>query len=137
MSKHLWCPDTDTDTDTTRTRIRKYDKIEKDASLPQIWNQSRASTVSSCTCRRAHRVWSIEKFPTPRRAGVHRASASVSASGAGSISKTPCRSITNTNATWPVLQILDLAINHFSGKLPQTLFKRWEAMMSAKSNVEN
>jgi len=41
-----------------------------------------------------HRVWSIEKFPTPRRAGVRRASASVSASGAGSVSKTPCRSIT-------------------------------------------
>ncbi|XP_027907102.1 receptor-like protein 7 [Vigna unguiculata] len=36
----------------------------------------------------------------------------------------------NTNATWPVLQILDLAINNFSGKLPQTVFTRWEATVS-------
>ncbi|XP_027907231.1 receptor-like protein 32 [Vigna unguiculata] len=36
----------------------------------------------------------------------------------------------NTNATWPVLQILDLAINNFSGKLPQSFFTRWQATMS-------
>jgi len=36
----------------------------------------------------------------------------------------------NTNATWPVLQIVDLAINNFSGKLPQTVFTRWEATVS-------
>jgi len=36
----------------------------------------------------------------------------------------------NTNSTWPVLQIVDLAINNFSGKLPQTVFTRWEATVS-------
>jgi len=37
----------------------------------------------------------MEKLPTPRRAGVHRASAS--ASGAGSVSQALCRSITACN----------------------------------------
>ncbi|QCD83278.1 hypothetical protein DEO72_LG2g3622 [Vigna unguiculata] len=36
----------------------------------------------------------MEKLPTQRRASVHRASASVSASGARSVIQAPCWSIT-------------------------------------------
>ncbi|XP_027336388.1 receptor-like protein 7 [Abrus precatorius] len=40
----------------------------------------------------------------------------------------------NTNGTWPMLQIVDLAINNFTGNLPGNCFTRWEAMMSEKEN---
>nr|XP_023909136.1 receptor-like protein Cf-9 [Quercus suber] len=33
------------------------------------------------------------------------------------------------NATWPVLQILDLASNNFTGQLPRESFSAWKAMM--------
>ncbi|KAK7294734.1 hypothetical protein RJT34_17629 [Clitoria ternatea] len=34
-----------------------------------------------------------------------------------------------TNGTWHMLQIVDLAFNHFSGLLPSRCFSTWEAMM--------
>jgi len=43
----------------------------------------------------------------------------------------------NTNATWRVLQIVDLAINNFSGKLPQTFLTSWKAMMSEENQDES
>ncbi|KAL2337719.1 hypothetical protein Fmac_012165 [Flemingia macrophylla] len=44
----------------------------------------------------------------------------------------------NTNGTWHKLQIIDLAINNFSGKLPGTFFTNtwWEAMMSRENQAE-
>ncbi|RDX62097.1 Receptor-like protein 12, partial [Mucuna pruriens] len=43
----------------------------------------------------------------------------------------------NTNGTWHMLQIIDLAINNFSGKLPGTFFTRWEAMISDGNKAES
>ncbi|BAT97428.1 hypothetical protein VIGAN_09087200 [Vigna angularis var. angularis] len=43
----------------------------------------------------------------------------------------------NTTATWRVLQIVDLAFNNFRGKLPETFFKGWEAMMSEENQDES
>jgi len=34
-----------------------------------------------------------------------------------------------TNSTWPVLQIIDLAGNNFTGNLPHEQFLTWKAMM--------
>ncbi|CAJ1948534.1 unnamed protein product [Sphenostylis stenocarpa] len=42
-----------------------------------------------------------------------------------------------TNGTWHMLQIVDLAINKFSGKLPGNCFTRWEAMMSDENKDES
>ncbi|KAL2337713.1 hypothetical protein Fmac_012159 [Flemingia macrophylla] len=40
-----------------------------------------------------------------------------------------------TNGTWHMLQIVDLAINNFSGKLPAKCFTTWEAMMSDENQT--
>lgn len=42
-----------------------------------------------------------------------------------------------TNGTWHRLQIVDLAINNFNGKLPANCFTRWEAMMSDENLAES
>lgn len=42
-----------------------------------------------------------------------------------------------TNGTWNMLQIVDLAINNFNGKLPGNCFTRWEAMMSDENQAES
>ncbi|XP_022640763.1 receptor-like protein 12 [Vigna radiata var. radiata] len=42
-----------------------------------------------------------------------------------------------TNGTWYMLQIVDLAINNFTGKLPGNSFTRWEAMMSHENQAES
>ncbi|WVZ17760.1 hypothetical protein V8G54_010742 [Vigna mungo] len=41
-----------------------------------------------------------------------------------------------TNGTWYMLQIVDLAINNFTGKLPGN-FTRWEAMMTDENQAES
>ncbi|RVW23320.1 Receptor-like protein 12 [Vitis vinifera] len=38
----------------------------------------------------------------------------------------------NSNSTWPMLQIVDLAYNNFSGKLPAKGFLTWKAMMASE-----
>jgi len=43
----------------------------------------------------------------------------------------------NTKGTWHMLQIVDLAINNFTGKLPGNCFTRWEAMMSDENQAES
>ncbi|XP_022641659.1 receptor-like protein 12 [Vigna radiata var. radiata] len=43
----------------------------------------------------------------------------------------------NTTAKWRVLQIVDLAFNNFRGKLPETFFTSWEAMMSEENQDES
>ncbi|GLT32389.1 hypothetical protein SLA2020_070600 [Shorea laevis] len=35
----------------------------------------------------------------------------------------------NDNFSWPMLQIIDLASNHFKGELPHQWFRTWKAMM--------
>ncbi|XP_047177369.1 receptor-like protein 7 [Vigna umbellata] len=42
-----------------------------------------------------------------------------------------------TKGTWHMLQIVDLAINNFTGKLPGNCFTRWEAMMSDENQDES
>ncbi|XP_027907881.1 receptor-like protein 7 [Vigna unguiculata] len=42
-----------------------------------------------------------------------------------------------TNGTWHMLQIVDLAFNNFTGKLPGNCFTRWEAMMSDENQAES
>lgn len=42
-----------------------------------------------------------------------------------------------TDDTWPMLQIIDLAFNNFSGKLPEKSFTGWEAMMSDKNQIDS
>ncbi|XP_029124762.1 receptor-like protein 32 [Cajanus cajan] len=42
-----------------------------------------------------------------------------------------------TNGTWHMLQIVDLAINNFSGKLPAKCFTTWEAMTSDENQAES
>ncbi|KAK2432770.1 receptor protein [Trifolium repens] len=42
-----------------------------------------------------------------------------------------------TDDTWHMLQIIDLAFNNFSGKLPGKIFTRWEAMMSDNDQTES
>jgi len=41
-----------------------------------------------------------------------------------------------TDDTWNMLQIIDVAFNNFSGKLPEKCFTRWEAMMSDKNQID-
>ncbi|XP_057458080.1 receptor-like protein 7 [Lotus japonicus] len=41
------------------------------------------------------------------------------------------------NDTWKRLQIVDLAFNNFSGKLPGKCFTRWEAMMSGENQADS
>ncbi|GLT92736.1 hypothetical protein SLE2022_105600 [Rubroshorea leprosula] len=40
-----------------------------------------------------------------------------------------------SNESWPLLQIVDLASNKFSGMLPETFFEIWTAMMVGKSGA--
>ena len=42
-----------------------------------------------------------------------------------------------TDDNWYMLQIIDLAFNNFSGKLPGKCFTRWEAMMSDKNQIDS
>ena len=42
-----------------------------------------------------------------------------------------------TNGTWHMLQIVDLAFNNFTGKLPGNCFTRWDAMMSDENQAES
>ncbi|XP_019462462.1 PREDICTED: receptor-like protein 12 [Lupinus angustifolius] len=43
----------------------------------------------------------------------------------------------DNNGTWHMLQIVDLAFNNFSGKLPGKCFTRWEAMMYEENQAES
>ncbi|GAV73584.1 LOW QUALITY PROTEIN: LRR_1 domain-containing protein/LRRNT_2 domain-containing protein/LRR_8 domain-containing protein, partial [Cephalotus follicularis] len=43
----------------------------------------------------------------------------------------------NRNITWPKLQIVDLASNNFSGKLPRECLKNWEAMMVDEDEAQS
>jgi len=43
----------------------------------------------------------------------------------------------NTNGTWHMLQIVDLAFNNFSGKLPGKCFTTWEAMRSDENQTDS
>lgn len=42
-----------------------------------------------------------------------------------------------TNVIWHMLQILDLSLNNFNGKLPEKYFTRWEAMMYDENKVDS
>ncbi|RVW13657.1 Receptor like protein 42 [Vitis vinifera] len=42
-----------------------------------------------------------------------------------------------SNSTWAMLQIVDLAFNNFSGKLPTTCFSTWTAMMAGENEVQS
>ncbi|KEH28923.1 verticillium wilt disease resistance protein [Medicago truncatula] len=42
----------------------------------------------------------------------------------------------NTSGTWQMLQIVDLAFNNFSGKLPGKFFTTWEAMRSDENQAD-
>ncbi|PRQ57761.1 putative leucine-rich repeat-containing, plant-type, leucine-rich repeat domain, L [Rosa chinensis] len=41
----------------------------------------------------------------------------------------------NINGTWPVLQIIDLAHNNFSGEVPGTALTTWQAMKTSKNDA--
>ncbi|WJZ92805.1 hypothetical protein VitviT2T_011782 [Vitis vinifera] len=43
----------------------------------------------------------------------------------------------NSNSTWPMVQIVDLAHNNFSGELPAKCFLTWRAMMAGDDEVES
>ncbi|RVW84018.1 Receptor-like protein 12 [Vitis vinifera] len=43
----------------------------------------------------------------------------------------------NSNSTWPMLQIVDLAWNNFSGVLPEKCFSNWRAMMAGEDDVQS
>ncbi|KAE9610867.1 putative leucine-rich repeat domain, L domain-containing protein [Lupinus albus] len=43
----------------------------------------------------------------------------------------------DNNGTWNMLQIVDLAFNTFSGKLPGKCFTRWKAMMHVENQAES
>ncbi|GAU38156.1 hypothetical protein TSUD_263800 [Trifolium subterraneum] len=43
----------------------------------------------------------------------------------------------NTNGTWHMLQIVDLAFNNFSGELPGKCFTTWEAMKSDENHIDS
>ena len=43
----------------------------------------------------------------------------------------------NSNSTWPMLQIADLAWNNFSGVLPEKCFSNWRAMMAGEDDVQS
>ena len=40
-----------------------------------------------------------------------------------------------TNVTWPMLQIIDLALNNFTGQLPRKSSSTWKAMMANEGEV--
>ncbi|KAG7960907.1 hypothetical protein I3843_10G151000 [Carya illinoinensis] len=42
-----------------------------------------------------------------------------------------------SNATWPMLQILDVASNNFTGKLPIKCFRTWKAMWKSEDEAES
>ena len=42
-----------------------------------------------------------------------------------------------SNSTWATLQIVDLALNNFSGKLPEKCFSKWTAMMGGENEVQS
>ncbi|KAL6337695.1 hypothetical protein AAG906_037288 [Vitis piasezkii] len=42
-----------------------------------------------------------------------------------------------SNSTWAMLQIVDLAFNNFSGKLPAKSFSTWTAMMAGENEVQS
>jgi Leucine-rich repeat (LRR) protein len=41
------------------------------------------------------------------------------------------------NATWPKLQIIDLASNNFTGRLPTKYFSNWRAMVADVNNAQS
>jgi len=41
------------------------------------------------------------------------------------------------NATWPKLQIIDLASNNFTGRLPTKYFSKWRAMVADVNNAQS
>ncbi|GLT89389.1 hypothetical protein SLE2022_073710 [Rubroshorea leprosula] len=43
----------------------------------------------------------------------------------------------NDSSSWPVLQIVDLASNHFSGKLPEQRLRTWKAMMNDEGKLQH
>ncbi|GKV42762.1 hypothetical protein SLEP1_g50136 [Rubroshorea leprosula] len=43
----------------------------------------------------------------------------------------------NDNYSWPILQIVDLASNHFSGELPQQCLRTWKAMIDNEDELQN
>ena len=43
----------------------------------------------------------------------------------------------NSNSTWPMIQIMDLAHNNFSGELPAKSFLTWRAMVAGDDEVES
>ena len=43
----------------------------------------------------------------------------------------------NSNSTWPMVQIMDLAHNNFSGELPAKSFLTWRAMVAGDDEVES
>ena len=43
----------------------------------------------------------------------------------------------DSNSTWPMLQIVDLALNNFNGLLPEKCFSNWRAMMAGEDDVQS
>ncbi|GLT32401.1 hypothetical protein SLA2020_070710, partial [Shorea laevis] len=43
----------------------------------------------------------------------------------------------NDSSSWPMLQIVDLASNHFSGKLPEQRLRTWKAMMADEDELQH
>ena len=43
----------------------------------------------------------------------------------------------DSNSTWPMLQIVDLAMNNFNGVLPEKCFSNWRAMMAGENDVQS
>ena len=43
----------------------------------------------------------------------------------------------DSNSTWPMLQIVDLALNNFNGVLPEKCFSNWRAMMAGENDVQS
>ena len=43
----------------------------------------------------------------------------------------------DSNSTWPMLQIVDLALNNFNGVLPEKCFSNWRAMMGGEDDVQS
>ena len=43
----------------------------------------------------------------------------------------------DSNSTWPMLQIVDIAWNNFNGVLPEKCFSNWRAMMAGEDGVQS
>ena len=43
----------------------------------------------------------------------------------------------DSNSTWAMLQIVDLALNNFNGVLPEKCFSNWRAMMAGEDDVQS